>query len=125
MLFNFSGTDVRCYLEEDVAILFLLKDLADVFEQDTHRLTRRLDDDDRRQVAVIDSRGRSQEMIGVSEAGWYDSSRASEGLRSVAVVSINLVYLESCACFCTVRGGTANAGCVGVLPRVSLGPLRL
>jgi len=71
-LFSFNGHDVRCYLDENSETCFILKDLADVFGQETQNIRRRLDEGAFRLVKVSDANGHTQSMTAVTEAGMYD-----------------------------------------------------
>jgi prophage antirepressor-like protein len=71
-IFKFEGNDVRTVIRNDEP-LWILKDVCDVLGLNSpHKVAERLDEDERNQIPVIDSIGRSQETTVITESGLYN-----------------------------------------------------
>jgi prophage antirepressor-like protein len=69
--FDFNGHLVRTTAIQD-DVWFVTRDVCEILEiQDTHVALRRIDEDDRYSIPVIDALGRAQDTSIISESGFY------------------------------------------------------
>jgi anti-repressor protein len=71
-VFNYEGNDVRT-VQRDGEPWWVLKDVCTALGlTDAHKVSDRLDEDERNQIPVIDNLGRYQETTIISESGLYN-----------------------------------------------------